>query len=117
MTRKPDFSKPVYGIQASINLLRKHYQDMIEMIGWMDKQRQYNFLKHSANQRFYAICSVDGLNSYISPEKIENQINYVKGGHGIRKVIKVLNRGHYIRIVENGSTIMSLGPDCIMVPK
>ncbi len=32
------------------------------MIGWISPERKDNFIKHHANERFYAICSIEGLN-------------------------------------------------------
>ncbi|MEN4691278.1 Abi family protein [Pantoea agglomerans] len=110
-TGKPDYSNPVYGALASCSLLRKHYDDMIEMIGWMSPDRKANFLNHSANLRFYALCSVDGLNSYIAPEKIKAQIKVSRGGKGINRLIKILEKNEFIRIVSEGQTVLTIGSD------
>ncbi|MHA8116102.1 Abi family protein [Kosakonia cowanii] len=110
-TGKTDYSKPVYGTQASCSLLRKHYDDILAMIGWMSPDRKTNFLSHSANLRFYALCSVDGLNSYISPEKIKAQIKVSRGGKGISRLIKVLEKNEFIRIVKEGQTVLTIGND------
>lgn len=110
-TGKPDYNNPVYGAQASCNLLRKHYDDILEMIGWMSPDRKANFLSHSANLRFYALCSVDGLNSYIAPEKIKAQIKLSRGGKGINRLIKILEKNEFIRIVKEGQTLLTIGAD------
>ncbi len=111
VTGKPDYNNPVYGAQASCSLLRKHYEDIIEMIGWMSPDRKATFLSHSANLRFYALCSVDGLNSYIAPEKIRSQIKVTRGGKGISRLIRVLEKNEFIRIVMDGRTILTIGND------
>lgn len=108
---KPDYGNPVYGAQASCSLLRKHYDDILDMIGWMSPDRKVTFLSHSANLRFYALCSVDGLNSYIAPEKIRAQIKISRGGKGISRLIKVLEKNEFIRIVKGGQTLLTLGTD------
>ncbi len=110
-TGLPDYNNPVYGVQASCCLLRKHYDDILDMIGWMSPDRKANFLSHAANLRFYALCSVDGLNSYIDPEKIGKKITVSRGGKGISKLIKVLERHEFVRIVEGGQTLLTLGAD------
>lgn len=110
-TGKPDYNNPVYGAQASCSLLRKHYDDMIEMIGWMSPDRKSNFLNHSADLRFYALCSVDGLNSYIAPAKIKAQIKVSRGGKSISRLIKVLEKNEFIRIVKEGQTVLTFGAD------
>ncbi|MEN4646985.1 Abi family protein [Pantoea agglomerans] len=116
-TGLPDYNNPVYGAQASCSLLRKHYDDIIEMIGWMSPDRQKTFISHSANLRFYALCSVDGLNSYIAPEKVAAHIKVSRGGKGIKKLIKTLERNEFVRIVKDGQTIMTIGTDnSIFIP-
>lgn len=110
-TGKPDYANPVYGAQASCSLLRKHYDDILDMIGWMNPDRKVNFLSHSANLRFYALCSVDGLNSYIAPEKIKAQIKVSRGGKGISRLIRVLEKNEFIRIVKEGQTVLTIGAD------
>ncbi|NUW57572.1 MULTISPECIES: Abi family protein [Cronobacter] len=110
-TGLPDYGNPVYGAQASCNLLRKNYDDILDMIGWMSPERKANFLSYSANLRFYALCSVDGLNSYIAPEKIKGQIKVSRGGKGISRLIQTLEKNEFIRIVKNGQTILTIGSD------
>ncbi|EOV5095478.1 hypothetical protein ACOA8Y_004998 [Serratia marcescens] len=60
---------------------------------------------------FYALCSVDGLNSYIAPEKIRSQIKVTRGGKGISRLIRVLEKNEFIRIVMDGRTILTIGND------
>lgn len=84
---------------------------MIEMIGWMSPDRKANFLSHSANLRFYALCSVGGLNSYIAPEKIQAQIKVSRDGKGINRLIKILEKTEFIRIVKEGQTVLTIGSD------
>ncbi|HGS6381287.1 TPA: Abi family protein [Klebsiella variicola subsp. variicola] len=111
-TGKPDYNNPVYGAQASCNLLRKHYDDILEMIGWMSPDRKANFLSHSANLRFYALCSVDGLNSYIAPEKIKEQIEVSSNDdEDINRLINVLGKNEFIRLVKEEKTILTIGTD------
>ncbi|EJZ9252193.1 Abi family protein [Salmonella enterica] len=111
-TGKTDYSKPVYGTQASCSLLRKHYDDIIEMVGWMSTERKDNFLNHSANLRFYALCSVDGLNSYIAPEKIKEQIEVSNDDNeDINRLINVLGKNEFIRLVKEEQTILTIGTD------
>lgn len=110
-TGQPDYSNPVYGAQASCSLLRKHYDDIIEMIGWMSPARATNFLDHDAHLRFYALCSVDGLHSFIAPEKIAETVSVTRGDKGLNKLIKVLEKKEFVRIVKSGRTVMTLGTD------
>lgn len=108
---QPDYGNPVYGAHASCNLLRKHYDDIIEMIGWMSTDRKDNFLSHSANLRFYALCSVDGLNSYIAQEKIKEQIEISPDDEDISRLVDVLRKNEFIRLVKEDQTILTIGAD------
>ncbi|WP_029571268.1 Abi family protein [Pantoea ananatis] len=110
-TGLPDYNNPVYGAQASCSLLRKHYDDIIEMIGWMSPVRKSNFIDHDAQLRFNALCSVDGLHSYIDPDKIAATIKITRGGRGVEKLIRVLKKSEFVRIVKEGQTIMTIGSD------
>lgn len=110
-TGLPDYGNPVYGAQASCSLLRKQYDDILDMIGWMSPDRKSTFLSYSANLRFYALCSVDGLNSYIAPEKIKAQIKVSRGGKGINRLINILEKNEFIRIVKAGQTVLTIGAD------
>lgn len=110
-TGQPDYTNPVYGAQASCSLLRKHYDDIIEMIGWMSPARVTNFLDHDAHLRFYALCSVDGLHSFIAPDKIAATVRVTRGDRGLNKLIKVLEKKEFVRIVKSGRTVITLGAD------
>lgn len=113
-TGKPDYTKPVYGTQASCSLLRKHYDDILDMIGWMSTARKDNFIHHDASLRFYALCSVDGLNSYIDPDKIAATITIEQAGSDIDELVKVLSRNEFIRIVRAGQTVLTIGADSLI---
>lgn len=110
-TGKPNYKTPIYGAHASCNLLRKHYDDILDMIGWINSDRKNTFLKYSANLCFYALCSVNGLNSYIDPDKISTRVNISRGGRGIRKLLKVLSRNDFMRLTKSNETILTIGAD------
>jgi len=78
----------------------------------MSTERKDNFLSHSANLRFYALCSVDGLNSYIAPEKIKEQIEISSDDdEDISRLINVLEKNEFIRLVKEGQTLFTIGTD------
>ncbi len=108
---KPDYSKPVYGARASCSLLLKHYEDILEAIRWMSKDRLATFLEHHGDSRFRILCSLDGLYSFISPEKISCIHPINKGGWGVKKLLNKLEDGGLVRITHNGKTIYTLAQD------
>ncbi len=71
-TGLPDYSNPVFGARASCNLLRKHYDDILAMIGWMSPERVINFTHHGAHLHFYALCSIEGLEDYVCAKMIRH---------------------------------------------
>ncbi|MCH8492857.1 MAG: Abi family protein [Idiomarina sp.] len=111
VTGMPDYSKPVYGAKASCSLLLKHYEDILEAIKWMSKDRLARFLEHHGDARFRALCSLDGLHSFISPEKITCTHPINKGGWGVRKLLNQLENGEPVRITRNGKTVYTLAKD------
>jgi hypothetical protein len=112
-TDRSDYNNPVYGINASCSLLLKSYNELLELISWMSKDRLATFEQFYSGSRFKALCSVDGLYSFISPEKITNQLTVSVGGRGLRKITKSLSRNEFVRITRNGETIATFGNDTI----
>lgn len=112
-TGKPDYTKPVYGSNASCNLLLKHYEDILELISWMSFERLNIFLNHGSDLRFRSLCSLSGLHSYIAPNKIEQTINVNKGGWGIRKLIKKLEKGQAIRVTNKDKAVYTVSNDLL----
>lgn len=111
-----DYNAPIYGAQASCSLLRKHYDDILKLIGWMDIDRKNNFIKNNANLRFDALCSIDGLNSYISPESINNKVAISKGGVALKKILSCLDKNEFVQITRKGDPILTLSFDCMTKP-
>ncbi|NLQ17995.1 hypothetical protein HGG82_10185 [Marinomonas sp. M1K-6] len=108
---KPDYSNPVYGSNASCSLLLKHYEGILELIRWMSIERLDGFIKHESDLRFRSLCSLNGLHSFIAPEKISQTIHTGKGGWGIRKLLKKLDKGETIRIVNKAGSICTMSND------
>ncbi|ASJ41534.1 hypothetical protein [Vibrio vulnificus] len=110
-TGKPDYNNPVYGALASCSLLSKHYDDILTLVGWISQDSLDSFLSNQGDARFRALCCVDGLHSYISPDKLETSFTVNRGGWGIRKVMKLISKGEMIRITRSGSTLYTIGRD------
>lgn len=111
ITGKPDYNQPVYGAQASCSLLLKHYDDILSLIGWISQDRLDSFLSSQSDARFRALCCIDGLNSYISPDKLNTSFSVNRGGWGIRKVLKLISKGEMVRITKSGTTLYTIGRD------
>ncbi|MDF2185672.1 Abi family protein [Grimontia hollisae] len=110
-TGKPNYSQPVYGVQASCSLLSKHYEDILTVVGWIDQESLDSFLSNQGDARFRSLCCVDGLHSYISPDKLDTTFAIGRGGWGIRKIMRLISRGEMIRITRSGATLYTIGRD------
>jgi len=110
-TGKPNYNDPVYGAQASCSLLSKHYDDILSLVGWISQDRLDSFLSNQGDARFRALCCIDGLHSYISPDKLQTSFAVSRGGWGIRKILKLISKGEMIRITRSGTTLYTIGRD------
>ena len=110
-TGKPDYNRPVYGSNASCSLLLKHFEDLLKLIGWMSSEVLDDFIKHQGDARFRALCSLDGLNSFVDPDKITNVLAINKGGWGLKKAVEHLNNGKILRITRLGNSVVTIGKD------
>ncbi|MGW7678368.1 Abi family protein [Shewanella sp. S23-S33] len=108
-----DYSNPIYGIRASCSLLLKSYEEVLELIGWMSQDRLATFEQFNSGSRFKALCSLDGLNSFIAPEKVANQLTFSMGGKGLKKIINTLNKNEFVSVTRKGKTIAIFGNDAI----
>ncbi len=110
-TKLPDYSNSVYGAQASGGLLRKQYDDIIEMIGWMSPIRATNLLSHGADRRFRALCSVDGLHAFTDPGKLSRTLS-LSDDTPANALLKALAEPEYPLIIRpDGSFLVVKGAD------
>lgn len=110
-TGRPDPSRPVYGAAASCSLLNKHYDDILDVIGWINPDRLKNFLSHGADRRFRALCSVDGLNAYCNPAKIR-QTAVIPEDKPAEAICQALLNSGYTRLIQtDGSELIVAGTD------
>lgn len=110
-TGKPDYNRPVYGSNASCSLLLKHFEDLLKLIGWMSNEIHDDFIKHQGDVRFRALCKLDGLNSFVDPDKVTNVLNINKGGWGLKRAVEHLSKGKILRITRLGSSVVTIGKD------
>lgn len=66
-TGKPDYNRPVFGLNASLALLSKHYNTLLELLYWLSPQRHQVFLENEHDRRFRTLCTREGIYSFIRP--------------------------------------------------
>ena len=69
---EPDYTQPVYGLNTSLELLSKAYEEMLMLIRWMSEDRYQSFIKSRLDVDFRKLCSHDGFYGFVYPSKIKN---------------------------------------------
>ena len=103
---KTDYGDPVYGVNASLSILNKVYSDLLDIISWMSSDRLDTLTKHNTTVSFLTLCTKDGLNSYIKPDKLQHSYNKSQAKRN-KKQIKTLvtEQNSIIRITKNEETL------------
>lgn len=91
---KPDYNRPVFGRAASISLLSKQFEEILELICWIDKDRAEYLKKSRVCSVFERICNEKGLQAYIFPKNIATV-----------KVSKTTKITQVVRRVQKGGNI------------
>ena len=75
VTGAPDYNRPVYGLQASLQLLRRAWKDMLEALSWLSPARHAAFLAEGHHLRFEALATHDGLLSFTGRAQLMHDLN------------------------------------------
>lgn len=67
-----DYTNPVFGLNASLSLLNKQYEDMLDIVKWISSDTYNSFLLSKMHVDFKKICSLDGFHAFVNKEKILN---------------------------------------------
>lgn len=84
-TGKSDYSKPVYGLNTSLSLLEKAYDEVLNIIRWMSEDRYQSFIAGKLDVDFRKLCSHDGFYGFVNPDKILNKVARTKLKREFRK--------------------------------
>ncbi|BFI44379.1 hypothetical protein YKD1_07980 [Yersinia pseudotuberculosis] len=108
----PDYNQPVYGLNASLALLNKAYNNMLEVLSWISPDRYAAFLTEGHHLRFRTLCSLDGLHSFTRPTKIHNSLN-VRQSPEVKVILKRMDRQKTLRLMDRKTIIAVIGADFI----
>ncbi len=94
-----DYTKPIYGLSASLSLLNKQYDQMLNIISWMSQNTYDSFLASNMHVEFKKLCSLDGFYAYVNKEKISKKQPRSKAR---REIFKLINsyQGNQILYVK-----------------
>lgn len=107
---KPDYSDPVYGVNASLAILNRVHNEMLTFIEWMSRERVEYLKKTRTIDKFMDLCSKDGLNSFISHGEMDLSYTKTQAKRCKSKLIKeITEEGRMVRLTKNGETLALVG--------
>lgn len=74
-TGKRDYTRPVYGLNASLNLLHRAWNDMFEGLLWVSPVRYHAFRQQGHHRRFEALASKKGISEFLAAERCGHAAN------------------------------------------
>lgn len=114
VTGVPDYSRPVYGLQASLQLLRRAWGDMLEALKWLSPSRHAAFLNEGHHIRFEALATLDGLLSFTERQQLANGLN-IRRSREVRKLLRGLGQRKIVRLTSSARIVAIIGPDFIRI--
>lgn len=113
-TGKPDYNRPVYGLNASLHLLCKAWNDMLEALCWISPTRYAAFLNEGHHIRFEALATPDGLFSFTDRQQLTTGLN-IRRAPEFDQLLRELQQQKIVRLTQNRETIAIIGPDFIRI--
>ncbi|NIE54750.1 CAAX protease [Pantoea sp. Ap-870] len=107
---KPDYGRPVYGLNASLHLLRRAWEDVLEALYWISPACHAAFIAEGHHLRFETLSTREGLQCYTERDKVPHSLN-VRPSREARKLIRSLQQGKTIRITDRNRLLAVIGPD------
>ena len=104
-----DYSKPVYGLNASISILEKQYNEILETIRWMSQERYDSFIHAGLDAEFRKLCSINGFNAFVKPDLVTPNIPRSRAKREARKILEDSRNGQLTRITRAGKTYAIIG--------
>lgn len=106
----PDYGRPVYGLNASLHLLRRSWEDSLEALYWISPLRHAAFLSEGHHVRFEMLATLEGLQCYTGRENVTGNLN-IRPSREARKLIRSLRQGKTLRITDRDRLLAVIGPD------
>lgn len=107
---KPDYGRPVYGLNASLPLLRRAWDDVLEALHWISPARHATFMSEGHHVRFETLATREGLQCYTERNNVTLTLN-VRPSREARKLIRSLQQGKTVRVTDRNRLLAVIGPD------
>ncbi|EKZ9225785.1 Abi family protein [Vibrio vulnificus] len=107
----PDYSNPVWGLTASLGLLEKNYNDILEFIRWISQERYNAFIDAKMDVEFRKLCSQDGFYSYVDKSQVEKTVGRSRFKREAHKHVKSIQEAgaQVIAVTRASKTQFVLG--------
>ncbi|CAD5742559.1 Abi family protein [Escherichia coli] len=109
-TGKPDYNNPVFGLNASLILLSKNYDNMLELLKWLSPDRYESFLDNGHDSRFRILCTKEGLYSFVRPTKILDSLD-IGQNRQLLNLLKNLKKNKAYRLMDRKKLVAIIGQD------
>lgn len=109
---KPDYSRPVYGLKASLHLLRRAWDDTLDALFWLSPGRHRAFLAEGHHVRFEALATHDGLFCFTARNQLGNKLT-VEADSKLNRLLCELRQHKIVKLTEQGRILATIGPDFI----
>lgn len=107
-----DYRRPVYGMKASLQLLRRAWDDMLEALRWMSPERHSAFLAEGHHMRFLSLASEEGLFSFTDHKRISTTLN-ISNSPEVGVLLDELSKRNVVRLVNGQQELAIIAPDFI----
>lgn len=109
VTNNIDYTKPIHGLHASLSLLNKQYDLMLDAVKWMSLDRYNSFILSKMHVEFKKLCSPDGFYAYVNKDKISNKMPRSRAKREIFKLIDNYNNEQILYIKTHKKRGIILG--------
>lgn len=97
-----DYTTPIFGLNASLNLLNNQYDDMLMLLQWMSASAYDNFNYSRIGNEFKKLCSIDGFYAYVDREKVANCYPASRAKREFFKLAETLQNVNVVYMKTNG---------------
>ncbi|WP_437613454.1 hypothetical protein [Erwinia sp. V71] len=109
---RPDYRRPVYGLNASLHLLRRAWNDILDALFWLSPERHSAFLAEGHHARFEVLATHDGLYCFTGRNQLSHQLNLDQSGK-LRELLSALRQHKIVKLTEQNHILAIIGADFI----
>lgn len=109
-TGLPDYNQPVYGLAASLHLLRRAWDDILEALYWISPARHKAFISEGHHIRFETIATENGLFSFTGRNQLKDCFD-LSEHQDTAKLFDLIRQRKLVRVTSAEDEIAVIAPD------